>query len=336
MKAVARSAAAAAVALVVAAGVAGCDTDPGAAALVGDQRISTATLQQWVDRALADPTAQSQLGGDRQTFVRQELSQLIQNRLIAAAAADHGVTVTPAEVDQQIAEFAQQAGGMDQLLASAAKGGVPKGDLRTFIRYYVLQQKLGDALVADLPVSQAQLEQAYQQNIDSYDKVHAAHILVKTKTLADTILAKVRNDPKNFAALAAKYSIDTSNKDSGGDLGTQPKSQFVPAFGNAVFAAKPGSFIEVHTQFGWHVVHVISHQKVPLSQVTDELKGAVLSNAKDAQLAQTLRAEAKKLGVHVNPRYGRWDPAQQPSGAVVPPRPADSISSPSPSSSPTG
>jgi foldase protein PrsA len=331
VKAVARPAAAVSAALVVAVGVTGCNTSPGAAALVGDYRISTATLQHEVSRALADPTAQSQLGSDRAKFTRDELGQLIKNRIIAAAAAAHHVSVSTSEVDQQLAEFAQQAGGMAQLEQSAAQSGVPKSELRSYLRYYVLEQKLGDALVANLPVTQSQLQAAYQQNIDSFDQVHAAHILVKTKALADRILSKVRKDPKQFAPLAARYSLDTSNKDKGGDLGTQPASAFVPSFSGPVFKAKSGSFIEVHTQFGWHVVHIIEHRKVPLSQVADQLKGNVLSNIRTQQLNKVLSAEARRLGVHVNPRYGRWSPTQQ---AVVPI--TTDVSSPSPSASPTG
>jgi parvulin-like peptidyl-prolyl isomerase len=157
--------------------------------------------------------------------------------------------------------------------------------------------------------------------------VHAAHILVDSKSLADRILAQARANPDGFADLAARYSIDTGSKASGGDLGTQPKSQFVPEFGDPVFAAKPGTFIEVHTQFGWHVVHIISHKKTPLSKVADELKATVLQNSHDQLLAQALNAEGKRIGVHVNPRYGRWDPTQ---GIVVPLKASGAVSSPSP------
>lgn len=327
MNTVVRPAVAVLAAAVVTVGIAGCNTSPGAAALVGDYRISTATLQHEVDRALADPTAQSQLGTDRAKFTRDELSQLIHNRLVALAAATHHVRVTSSEIDQQIAQFAQQAGGNAQLLQSAAQSGVPKDEIRTFIRYYVLEQKLGAALVANLPVSRAQLQAAYQQNIDSFDTVHAAHILVKSKKLADRILGIVRQHPIRFASLAKQYSTDTSNKDSGGDLGTQPKSKFVPAFGNAVFAAKVGSYIEVHSQFGWHVVHVIAHHRVSLAQATPQLKSSILGNASQAQAQREVAAEGKRVGVHVNPRYGKWDPSRS---TVVPIPPTNAVSSPSP------
>ena len=130
-----------------------------------------------------------------------------------------------------------------------------------------------------------------------------------------------------FASLAAKYSTDTSNKNNGGDLGFAGSGQFVPVFSKAIFAAKPGSFIEVHSQFGWHVVHVIAHRHVSLAQATPDLKTTILKNTRDQMLAKVLSDEAKKVGVHVNPRYGMWDPAKQ---EVVPRPAADEVTSPSP------
>ena len=327
MKRVPRAALLLTASLAVATGLAGCRTSPGAAAVVGDDRITTADLQAEVDAALADPQAEAALG-DRISFTRTELGRLINNAIIASAAARHHITASPAEIDQQFNEFAQQAGGPQQLQQQAAESGIPKSELRDFLRYYVLQQKLGDALVANVPVSRKDLQTAYQQNIDKYDVVHAAHILVNDKATAQRILAEVRANPARFAALAAKDSTDTGSKANGGDLGTQPKSQFVPEFGDPVFAAKPGSFILVHSQFGWHVVHVISHDTTPLSKVTDELKATVLQSSHDQLLGQALSAEGKRLGVHVNPRFGRWDSAQ---GTVVAIPASRGVSSPSPS-----
>jgi parvulin-like peptidyl-prolyl isomerase len=315
-----------AMAVLAVVGLSGCETSPGAAALVGDFRISTETLQKAVNEALVDPGAQASFGADRAGFTRNQLGRLITNRVVATAAEAHDITVTESEIDAQIDSFAQQAGGMEQLVKSAGEGGVPEAELRSFVRYYVLEQKLGDALVADAPVSEADLRSAYQQNIDSYDQVHSAHILVKSKDLADTILAEVRRTPSRFAALAAENSIDTSNKDDGGDLGFAGRGQFVPEFSEAIFAAKPGTFVEVKTEFGWHVVHVIERQRTTLEEATPDLKASLLQDTRTQLLAQTLSDQAKTLGIHVNPRYGRWDATQ---GTVVPGS-GGGLSSPSP------
>jgi foldase protein PrsA len=309
--------------------LAGCDTSPGAAAIIGSQRISSHSLQTAVDRALADPTAQQQLGANRVNFVRTELSRLITNVLITRAADEH-ITASNADVDQELASLEQQAGGEQQLEQQAAGSGVPKAELRTFLRYFVLQQKIGAKLVSAVPISPQQLQSAYQSQIDQFDQVDSAHILVKTKAEADAILAQVRQNPSSFAALAAKDSLDTGSKNAGGALGFQPHSQFVKPFADAIFAAKPGTFIEVQSQFGWHVVHVIAHRTTTLEQATPQLKASLLQPQQQALMQKELATVAKQLGVHVNPRYGVWDPKTD---SVVAAPAKGGLSSPAPTSS---
>jgi foldase protein PrsA len=327
VKGFARTAAPSAVLLLAAVLMSGCNTSPGAAALVGGDRISTDTLQKEVDQALSLPNVQPSLSGDRLGFTRSELSRLVTNLIVAAAARDHHLTVSQTDIDQQLSAFAQQAGGQAQLIQQAEQSGIPRAELPSFTRYYVLQQKLADQLIAKIPVSQAELQAAYQKNIDQYNQVHSAHILVKTKALADQILAKAKANPSSFATLALKYSTDTSNKQSGGDLGFAGRGQFVPAFSNAIFKAKPGSFIEVHSQFGWHVVHVIAHRVITLAQAAPQLKASLLQSTRDKLLSEALASEGHKLGVHINPRYGRWDFTNQ---TVVGTPLKDQVSSPSP------
>ncbi|MBV9292576.1 MAG: peptidylprolyl isomerase [Frankiales bacterium] len=337
MNRVTRTIAVASTAMLAVVGLTGCRTSPGAAALVGGFRISTTALQTAVNRDLADPgvahgyAAKSGLHGTalRVALTRAELSRLITNHLWADAAAQRHVRVSASEVDQQISQFAQQTGGVQTLYAQAGQAGIAKAEFRSVVYYYVLEQKVGDALVAHIPVSQAELAAAYQQNIDQFEQVHIAHIQVASKKLADSILAQVRRRPSRFAALAAKYSADTSTKAKGGDLGFAGRGAFaqVKTLGDAAFAAKPGSFVEVQTQLGWHVVHVIAHRKVPLAQAAPGLKSQILQNQRTRLLDRTQLAIARRLGVHVNPRYGRWDTQRQ---QVVPGGASTGVSSPAP------
>jgi parvulin-like peptidyl-prolyl isomerase len=211
------------------------------------------------------------------------------------------------------------------LVQAAAASGVPESVLPTFLHFYVLQQKIADKLLARYPVSQAALQAEYDKQKDQFDQVHAAHILVKTKQQADQLLRQVRKNPSSFASLASRFSLDTGSKSNGGDLGLQPHSQFVPEFADAVFKAKPGTFIEVHSQFGWHVVHVIAHQVTTLAQATPQLKAQILQSQVQNVLQGELSAVGKKLGVHVNPRYGVWNNAK---GAVDPAPVSRDVSSP--------
>jgi foldase protein PrsA len=311
--------------------LAGCGNGPvqsGAAATVGDKRISTDELAGLVSRGLKDPQAQQQLGADKAKFQRDTLARLIRHAVLVEAARLEKVAATPGAVDAKIADFEQQAGGASQLLQQAAQGGIAAGDLRPFITDLVLTDAIGDKVTADLDVPPAQIQALYQQNAAQYDQVHAAHILVATKAQADAILAQVKADPTQFAALAAKSSTDTSNKDKGGDLGFAGKGQFVKEFEAAVFAAKPGDYIEVKTEFGYHVVHIIDRRTTTLAQATPDLRRGVLQQQREQRVGVLLSKIARDLRVQVNPRFGRWDATQL---QVVETASKDAVSSPAPS-----
>lgn len=301
---------------------------PGAAALVGNDRIGTDALQQVVNRGLADPQALQQLGGDRVAFQRQALARLINRQVLQRAAADRNLTVTQGEIDAQLAQFAAQAGGQPQLLQQAAQGGIAAQDLPDFVRDIVLEQKLGDALTADVTVPEAQLRSLYQQNIGQYQKARSRHILVKDEKTARAILARVQPDPSRFAALAAQFSTDSSNKDKGGELGLQPRGTFVPAFEKVLYNAPVGSYSVVQTQFGWHVVNVEDRQITAFEQAVPELRRAALQKQRQAAIQKQLAASGASLGIDVNPRFGDWDPK---TGTVVAGGVANGVVSPAPS-----
>jgi parvulin-like peptidyl-prolyl isomerase len=286
-------------------------TSPGAAALVGPTRISTGTLQSAVNAALVDPKAKATIGAQRAEFTRELLAKMISDRIVAAAAVAHHVTVSSADVSNQTAQFVQQAGSLSALQTQAAQGGVPASQLSAYIRSYTLEQKLEAALIDAVPVSQAQLQAAYDKNEASYKQVESAHILVKTKPLAEQLLAKVKAHPSEFAALAKKYSIDTGSKANGGNLGFQTRSAFVKPFADAIFTHKPGSYVLVHSQFGYHVIHVIAARTQSLATVTPQLKASLFSSQGPSLLSKAIVAESQKLGVHVSPRYGTWNAAKQ-------------------------
>ncbi|MDT7573366.1 MAG: peptidyl-prolyl cis-trans isomerase [Actinomycetota bacterium] len=311
--------------------VSGCGNGPvrsGAAATVGDKRISTDELSGLVSRGLKDPQAQQQLGADKAKFQRDTLGRMIRHEILVATAKREHVNASPGAVDAKIADFEQQAGGSAALLQQAAQGGIAAGDLRPFITDLVLGDAIGDKVTEDLEVPDEQIKALYDQNAAQYDQVHAAHILVTSKALADSILEQVKADPSQFAPLAAKNSTDTSNKDKGGDLGFAGKGQFVKEFEAAVFGAKAGDFLEVKTQFGYHVVHVIDRKTTTLAQATPDLRRGALQKQRDQRVGELLSKVAGDLHVKVNPRFGRWDATQL---SVVEASSKDAVTSPAPS-----
>jgi hypothetical protein len=99
-------------------------------------------------------------------------------------------------------------------------------------------------------------------------EAHARHILVADETIAKEIIKQIQ-DGADFAKMAAQYSTDTSNKDNGGDLGTFAPGRMVPEFDAAVFDpnAKIGLVTQpVKTQFGYHIIEILSREARPLAE----------------------------------------------------------------------
>lgn len=299
----------------------------GAAATVGDKRITTGELAGFIDRGLRDPQAQQQLGADKPAFQRQTLSRLINHEVLAEATRREAISVLPGAVDARLAEFEAQAGGPEALIQQAAQNGIAEQDLRRFINDLVLNDTLGDKLTEDIEVPREQLIGLFQQNAAMNDQVKTAHILVPQQAQAESILKQVKADPTTFGELAAKFSTDTSNKDKGGDLGFAGRGQFVKPFEDAAFAGKPGDVVIAKTEFGFHVIRIVERRTTTLAQATPLLRRTVLQQQREQAIAELLTEVANDLGVTVNPRYGRWNAAM---GGVEEIPNGSGVSSPAP------
>lgn len=308
-----------AIALSVGLVIAACGpVQAGAAATVGNTRITTATLDAAIARAMANETAAAAIEKDKMGFTRYTLTQLISHEVLAKAAADKGITVSDSAVDAELSKFITQAGSEEAFYTGIAEQGIAKEDVRGLLKDLLISDAIGAELTKDIKVTE----------IDS------AHILFAEadKAKAEEVLAEVKADPTKFAALAKEFSTDESNKDDGGNLGFQTPDAFVTEFGDALKNGEVGTFALVHTEFGWHVVHIIAKKDVPVSELAADSQEAqsIMATKVDEYLASV----AKELKVTVSPRYGTWD---YPTSKVVA-APSD-VSSPeatAPAATPSG
>lgn len=85
------------------------------------------------------------------------------------------------------------------------------------------------------------------------NKVHCAHILVKTEKEANEVLEKLKKGEK-FSAVAKSVSRCSSRK-NGGDLGFFTRGKMVKEFEKVAFALNKGETSTiVKTQFGYHII----------------------------------------------------------------------------------
>lgn len=160
-----------------------------------------------------------------------------------------------------------------------------------------------------IKVSDSEAQNFYNQNKNNFvvpAQVRARHILVKDKAAAESIikeLSSLSGDAlkSKFAQIASAQSIDSGSKANGGDLGWFPKTQMVPAFGDAAFALKNGELTKkpVQSQFGYHIIlkeDSRAQTTLPFDQVKNNiiagLKGDKLQNELGKKV-ETLRKSAK-------------------------------------------
>jgi peptidyl-prolyl cis-trans isomerase C len=85
------------------------------------------------------------------------------------------------------------------------------------------------------------------------NKIHCAHILVKTEKEANAILERLKKGEK-FSAIAKNVSLCPSKK-RGGDLGTFGRGQMVKEFEKAAFDLQKRQISGiVKTKFGYHII----------------------------------------------------------------------------------
>ena len=135
----------------------GNEAHPGAAAVVGGQRITVAQLQSRVNevRTAQRSAVQNQAQYERAIattggLTRETLYGMVFDQVVHRAAQDAGVTVTRKDIQDMRAGLAQQAGGSKALEATwLAQYGVPPKRLDENLRLQVEGRKLAAKLGTD-------------------------------------------------------------------------------------------------------------------------------------------------------------------------------------------
>jgi len=135
----------------------GNDAHPGAAAVVGDQRITVSQLENRVDEVRAaqravvrDEAQYAQAVARTGSLTRDTLHGMVLDRVLHRAAQDAGVSVSRKEIQQMRSGLEQQAGGAEQLeTAWLQEYGVAPQRLEENLRLQLEAQKLAGKLGTD-------------------------------------------------------------------------------------------------------------------------------------------------------------------------------------------
>ena len=128
----------------------GC-SQVGAAATVGDTKITQATVQGSIDSILAErskvETTQMQLETG-ESLNRGQLRFHLLSTLLRAVGAELKLTVTKAEIDTRRASIVEQVGGPSSLPNALVNAGIAPADFDTYIEAISISDKISQALSA--------------------------------------------------------------------------------------------------------------------------------------------------------------------------------------------
>ena len=168
-----------------------------------------------------------------------------ENTPTPAATATASATPTPYTFEGFETAYAESVGGFEEFY------GISENTIRYVIENQVYLEKMQKEIVSDLPCTAEQ--------------VWAMHILVDEEEVAKEILSKLEQG-EDWGSLASTYSIDSTNKDRGGDLGWFGRGMMVAEFEEAAFSLEIGeTSAPVSTDFGWHIIRVIGKEERPLT-----------------------------------------------------------------------
>ena len=232
---------------------------------------------------------------------------LVQQEELTQEAKKLGVTVTQKDLDKQVEQIKKTyyQGNEKKFEDALKKDDITLSQLEQYeLRPNLLGQKLQAKVTSDVKVSDAEAQKYYNANKATYvtpKTREVRHILVNSKSLADTLETKLQNGA-SFAALAKKYSKDTGSAAQGGKLcvahgGTSGAcQQTVPPFDKAVFSLKTNEISQpVKSTFGYHIIQALGAVKPPHTQTFEEVKSSIEANLASQQKQTAWQAWLAKM-----------------------------------------
>ncbi len=268
----------------------------GIVANVDGDEVSQAQLDEVIEQAKSRLESQGQKipaagSTEYQAFQQNALAFIVQKIQFEQQAAEMGVTVTDKQVQERLDRLVTQffGGSKKKYEESLEKQKLTDAQVRDELRTTLISEALFKKVGEGATVTDADIGDYYKAHPELYSQQSSrdvAHILVKSKVLADQIYDQLQNGAK-FAVLAKKYSIDSS-KSIGGKL-TIRKGETVPEFEKVALSIKTGEIAKpVKSQFGWHVITALGPTKEGSSTPLADVK---------ATIRQTLESQAQSQAV---------------------------------------
>lgn len=228
------------------------------------------------------------------------LDTLIAEKIVKLESDKKDLTVKDSEIKKELENIKGQYDSEEAFNEALASSGSDLDSVKKNIKTYLLTEKL---LKDRVKITDDQIKEYFEANKDTFaqkEQVEASHILVDDEKTAKEVKAKL-DDGGDFAELAKEYSTDTSNADSGGELGYFGKGEMVAEFDDKAFSMKKGEISEpVKTEFGYHIIKVTGKKEAKeavLADHKDEIKDILFDQALQTEYGTWLSEKKKEYKI---------------------------------------
>ena len=227
------------------------------AAVVNGQVITMFDLQKAampeLARARLNPNNPKQARDVDKVF-RKVLDMMIMDILLGQEAKRLKVSVSPAEVDNEIAKMMKARNlTRPQFEAQLAQQKISISEIRENFEKSLLRQKImGMEVGRKVVVTPAEIKEYYEAHKDSlYERsgLHMGVLVYAPNVNARSIAAQIKSGKLTFKEAAAKYSI-APNRDKGGDMGPVEWDRLNPEWEGRLARMKPGDVTELFDLHG--------------------------------------------------------------------------------------
>ncbi|MGA0586816.1 peptidylprolyl isomerase [Dyella sp. KRB-257] len=239
---------------------------------------------------------------------RQVLDRLILMRLQVNKAADQGIRVSDAEVDQAVAGVAQQNRmTVDQLRAAVQQSGASFAAFRRQLSEQLLVQRLHDSVVRDsVQITDSEINNLLSSPSYKAGEVHLAHIQVGIPagaSPADIQAAQAKaaaaikaiQGGMDFNAAAIRYS-DAQDALDGGDLGWRRMDEVPPAFTDTIASMKPGDITPaLRGPTGFTILKLVGQRQPQRQMVTEYHARQILISPSELITPEQAQQKAQEL-----------------------------------------
>jgi foldase protein PrsA len=231
------------------------------------------------------------------------LVEMIDARLIEAAAAEAGLEIGDEELEMRRQRAVAEAGSEADFEATLARRGVSRPEFLDQLRMDMLLDKLatGEMVIADQEVADF-----YREHLEEFaygEQVKARMMLFVTGTDAEAVRETLLAGG-DFAGLAGALSTDPGTKDSGGEMGWFERGDYAAAICDVAFALEVGGLSQVfEAPDGWVILEARERRPAgheSLAGVREQLLSRIRRAKLDSSRREWMMAARRSAAITIS------------------------------------